>query len=479
MKCKKERYKIAIVGAGQAGMFAAYELVKAGENDIILIDKGRDVDKRGCNTRKGGSCAHCEPCGTMCGVGGAGTYSDGTLNLRPDIGGNLKEQTGDEKSAWELVDYVDSIFLEFGANKKLHIPTGKKVEDLKRKARSVGAKFIDIKQRHIGSDKAPEVINNFKNYLKDKGVEFLLETEVCDIYVENNTCKGVIIADEKDLAGNVIKTSKIFSNFTLIAPGRVGTDWTGNIVKKHNIKAKFAHIDIGVRVEVPAIIMDPITQINHDPKFHIKTKTHGDFVRTFCTNEHGHVVKEEYDKFVCTNGHSYSQNSKEQSENTNFAFVVKIELTEPLENTNKYGRSIAILTTTLGGGKPILQTMEDLKKGRRSTEERISRNLVVNTLKDVTPGDVSLALPKRILTDIEEGLDILNEIIPGITADSTLIYAPEIKFYSMKVEIDSNMETSINGLYAAGDGAGLTRDIVNAAATGILAARGIIKKQGA
>lgn len=479
MKSKKESYKVVVVGSGQAGMFAAYELVKAGLHDILLIDKGRDVEKRSCNTRKGGECVHCKPCcGTMCGVGGAGTYSDGTLNLRPDIGGDLKEQTGDEKSAWDIVGYVDSIFLKFGANKKLHIPTGKKVEELKRKARSVGAKFIDIKQRHIGSDKAPEVISNFKKYLEDNGVEFLLETEVCDLIIENNTCTGVIVIEEKDSAESIIKTSRISAGSVLVAPGRVGTDWIGNMIKKHNIKAKFAHIDIGVRVEVPAIIMDPITAINHDPKFHIKTKTHGDFVRTFCTNEHGHVVVETYEKFVCTNGHSYSHNSKKESENTNFAFVVKIELTEPLENTNKYGRSIAILTTTLGGGKPILQTMEDLKKGRRSTEERIARNLVVNTLKDVTPGDVSLALPKRILTDIEEGLEILNEIIPGITADSTLIYAPEIKFYSMKVEIDRSMETSVNGLFAAGDGAGITRDIVNAAGTGVLAGRGIFKKTG-
>lgn len=479
MKPKKERYKVGIVGCGQAGLFTAYELVKAGIENILMIDKGRDVDKRGCNTRKGGNCTHCEPCcGTMCGVGGAGTYSDGTLNLRPDIGGDLKEQTGDERSAWELVEYVDSIFLEFGANRKLHIPTGKKVEELKRKARSVGAKFIDIKQRHIGSDKAPEVISNFKKYLENKGVEFLLETEVRDLIVENNTCKGVIIANGKNAPEDTVKALNILCEYILVAPGRVGTDWISTMVKKHGIKAKYAHIDIGVRVEVPAEIMDPITEINHDPKFHIKTKTYGDFVRTFCTNEHGHVVKEEYEQFVCTNGHSYSRNSSRESENTNFAFVVKIELTEPLENTNKYGKSIAILTTTLGGGKPILQTMEDLKKGRRSNADRIAKNFVVNTLKDVTPGDISLALPKRILKDIEEGLDILNEIIPGITADSTLIYAPEVKFYSMKVDVDINMETSINGLFAAGDGTGLSRDIINAAATGVLAARGIIKKQG-
>ncbi|MFZ2969651.1 MAG: NAD(P)/FAD-dependent oxidoreductase [Minisyncoccia bacterium] len=479
MKSKKESYKVVVVGSGQAGMFAAYELVKAGLHDILLIDKGRDVEKRGCNTRKGGECVHCKPCcGTMCGVGGAGTYSDGTLNLRPDIGGDLKEQTGDEKSAWELVDYVDSIFLEFGANKIIHIPKGETVEDLKRKARSVGARFIDIKQRHIGSDKAPEVISNFKKYLENNGVEFLLETEVCDLIIEKNICEGVIVIDKKDSQENIIKASQIYARSVLVAPGRVGTDWIGNMIKKHNIKAKFSHIDIGVRVEVPAEIMDPVTQINHDPKFHIQAKTYDDSVRTFCTNEHGNVVPEVYDEFVCINGHSYSQNSKGASENTNFAFVVKIQLTTPLADTNKYGRSIAKQANTIGAGKPIIQRMGDLIGGRRSTEERIANNLVVPTLKDVTPGDISMALPFRIVTDIIEGLETLNEIIPGITAKSTLLYAPEVKFYSMKVDVDMNMETSVKNLFAAGDGAGLSRDIVNAAATGILAARGIFKKTG-
>ena len=459
----KTEYDCIIVGAGPAGMFAADEL--AGRLDTLIIDQGRDIDRRECKMKRRGICTHCDPCDIMCGVGGAGTYSDGTLNLRPDVGGDLAEQTGDPEYAWELVDHVDKVFVRYGAPDQMYIPKGEEVELLKRRAAAVGARFIEITQRHMGSDNAPKVIGNFEKDLKDRGVEFLLSTKVDDLIIEDNACVGVVLDDK----------SEILSRFTIIAPGRVGATWIDEVVKKHKIGAKYAPIDVGVRVEVPAIVMDPITKINRDPKFHIQTKTYDDFVRTFCTNEHGFVVKEEYEGFIATNGHSM-RNLK--SENTNFAFIVRVELTEPIENTVRYGRSIAKLATTIGGGKPVLQRMGDLRRGRRSTEARLMKNAVINTLKDVTPGDISMALPHRIVTDIREGLEVLNEIIPGVASDSTLLYAPEVKFYSMQVLVDRNMESSVKNLFAAGDGAGLSRDIVNAAATGVIAARGILKKAG-
>ncbi len=459
----RTEYDCIIVGAGPAGMFAADEL--AGRLDTLIIDQGRDIDRRECKMKRRGICTHCDPCDIMCGVGGAGTYSDGTLNLRPDVGGDLAEQTGDPEYAWELVDHVDKVFVRYGAPDQMYIPKGEEVELLKRRAAAVGARFIEITQRHMGSDNAPKVIGNFEKDLKDRGVEFLISTKVDDLIIEDNACVGVVLEDK----------SEIRSRFTIIAPGRVGATWIDEVVKKHNIGAKYAPIDVGVRVEVPAIIMDPITKINRDPKFHIQTKTYDDFVRTFCTNEHGFVVKEEYEGFIATNGHSMRN---QESENTNFAFLVRVELTEPIENTIRYGRSIAKLATTIGGGKPVLQRMGDLRRGRRSTESRLMKNTVVNTLKDVTPGDISMALPHRIVTDIREGLEVLNEIIPGVASDSTLLYAPEVKFYSMQVLVDRNMESSVKNLFAAGDGAGLSRDIVNAAATGVIAARGILKKAG-
>ena len=443
-------------------MFVAYEL--AGKMDVLIVDKGRDIENRQCKMKQRSICTHCDPCDIMCGVGGAGTYSDGTLNLRPDIGGNLAEQTGDVDYAWQLVDYVDKVFMKYGAPDSLCVPKSDEVEKLKRSAASVGARFIEITQRHMGSDNAPMVIGNFEKDLKEQGVEFLLDTEVSDFIIEEGTCFGVVLDDG----------AKIKSRFTVMAPGRVGATWVDEVVNKNKIVAKYGHIDVGVRVEVPAIIMDPVTKINRDPKFHIQTNTYDDFVRTFCTNEHGFVVKEEYEGFIATNGHSMTNT---ESDNTNFAFLVRIELTEPIENTVRYGRSIAKLATTIGGGKPVLQRVGDLRRGRRSTEKRLLRNPVTNTLKDVTPGDLSMALPHRIVTDIREGLEVLNQIIPGVASDSTLLYAPEIKFYSMQVDVDTNMESSIKNLFAAGDGAGLSRDIVNAAATGVIAGRGILGKK--
>ncbi len=461
-KEKNSDYDVIIIGAGPAGMFAAYELAEVKPLKILIVDMGRDIDERFCPMKTQTYCMHCTPCDIMCGVGGCGTFSDGTLNLRPDVGGDLADLTGDQTEAWQLVERVDKVFLKFGAPQGALLTESPEIEELKRRAASVGARFIEIKQRHIGSDNAPAVIGRFKRDLVDKGVDFLLEAEVKDLLIEEETCRGIILSDGRELR----------ASYVLLSPGRRGCNWVSDMIEKHGIKASYGGIDIGVRVEVPAIVMDPVTKINRDPKFHIQSRRYDDFVRTFCTNMRGYVVKEEYEGFIATNGHSLAN---AESENTNFAFLVRIELTEPIENTTKYARSIAKLATTIGGGKPVLQRMGDLRRGRRSTKERLAKNLVVNTLKDVTPGDISMALPHRIVMDIIEGLETLNEIIPGVTSDSTLLYAPEVKFYAMHLEVDRQMETSIKNLFAAGDGAGLSRDIVNAAATGILAAEGIMK----
>jgi len=458
-----EVYDVIIIGAGPAGMFAAHELADKGLS-IIVIEQGRDIAKRKCKMDMVSRCTHCEPCDIMSGVGGAGTYSDGTLNLRPDIGGDLSQFTKNTEAAWTLVNYVDQVYLKYGAPEKLNRPKAAEIESLKRSAASAGARFLDIPQRHIGSDKTPQLIEKFQHDLENSGIAFMLETTVTDLVIKSGRCAGVILQD-----GSIIEAKS-----TILAPGRIGAGWVDELVKEHNIRARYAGIDIGVRVEVPAIIMEPVTKINRDPKFHIFSKKYDDFVRTFCTNHHGFVVKEEYDGFIATNGHSMKD---VESENTNFAFLVRVELTHPIENTTKYGRSVAKLATTIGGGRPVLQRMGDLRRGRRSTSERILRNPVVNTLKDVTPGDISMAMPHRIVMDIIEGLEVLNAIIPGVASDSTLLYAPEIKFYSMRLDVDHNMMTSITDLYAAGDGAGLSRDIVNSSATGVLAARGVLNQK--
>ncbi|MFN3528203.1 MAG: NAD(P)/FAD-dependent oxidoreductase, partial [Candidatus Altarchaeaceae archaeon] len=284
-------------------------------------------------------------------------------------------------------------------------------------------------------------------------------------------CIGVYVKNEK---------RKIFSKVTLLCPGRIGVRWMGKIIKNHKIEARYSAIDIGVRVEVPSIIMDDIIKISRDPKFLIWTTEYGDLVRTFCTNHQGFVVKENYGNFIGVNGHSLLN---EKTENTNFAFLVRVNLTEPLENTTLYGEAIAQIATVLGGGKPLIQRLGDLRRGRRSTFERLKRSLISPTLTDVTPSSLAMALPHRILTDILEGLEKLNEIIPGVASNSTLLYAPEIKFYAMRIltgkelgERNLLMETNIKNLFVAGDGAGLSRGIVNAAATGILSGESIVKR---
>ncbi|WP_297535092.1 NAD(P)/FAD-dependent oxidoreductase [Thermococcus sp.] len=456
-------YDVIIIGAGPAGLFAAYELAEKSNLKVLIIEEGGDVRQRVCPMFELGYCIECKPCHIMSGVGGAGGLSDGTINLRPDIGGDLRELTGDENYAWQLVWEVDQIFLRHGAPRNLYKGNPEQVKYWEQKAAQAGVKFIPIIQRHIGSDRTPQVIESIKRHLESKGVKFLLWTKALEFG------KGwVKVRRGKDVF-------EIKAKYIIVAPGRGGADWFHGVAQKIGLKARHGPIDVGVRVEVPAIVMEPITSINHDPKFHIYTDTYDDFVRTFCTNPNGFVVEERYDGYVGVNGHSMHE---KKSNNTNFAFLSRIELTEPVEDTTAYGKSIAQLATTIGGGKPLIQRLGDLRRGRRSTWARIRRSDVEPTLRNVTPGDIAMALPHRVVTNIIEGLEKLDKVLPGVASDHTLLYAPEIKYYAMKVEVDENLETSIEGIFAAGDGAGLSRDIVNAAATGLLAARGILKKEG-
>jgi uncharacterized FAD-dependent dehydrogenase len=453
---------VAIVGAGPAGLFAALEIAEKSKLQVLIIDQGFEAKNRVCPQQTSyRGCLKCSPCNILCGVGGAGTLSSGRLNLRPDIGGNLIPLTKSENRAWELVKEVDQVFLKYGCPDKLYNPNQEEVDELERKAAAAGVKFISIPQREIGSDNGPMVINNFVADLEKKGVKFLLKKKVSHIE------QGKLILED-----NTTLTCK----YIIAAPGRSGQNWISDEAKRLKIPTRYEPIDVGVRVEVPAIIMEPITSVNRDPKFHIYTETYDDFLRTFCVNYRGFVCQEVYEEgYVGVNGHSMTN---QQSRNTNFAFLVQIALTEPLEDTSIYGRTIATQTTTLGGGRPILQRLGDLEKGRRSTWDRIERGNVEPTMKDVTPGDIAMAMPHRIVTDIVEGLHKLDYVIPGVGSSSTLLYAPEVKFSANRIYTNKDLETSIENIFVAGDGAGLSRGIVTAAATGIIAARGVLKKEG-
>ena len=383
--------------------------------------------------------------------------SSGTLNLRYDVGGDLSELTKGVANAQRLVEEVDEIFLEHGASKEVYGGNEEEVEKLTRRAAAAGVRFIPIPQRHIGSEYLPDVIGSLKRKLEAQGVKFMLNTRVESI--------------QKD--GAIINGESVKAKYIIAAPGRVGAVWFAEQARALGIELKHGPIDVGVRVEVPAVVMEPVIKVNRDPKFHIITKTFDDFVRTFCVNYMGYVMEERYNDYVGVNGHSLRVR---KSTNANFAFLTRVELTQPVTDTTSYGRSIAYLATTIGGGLPLLQRLGDLRRGRRSTWERIDRGHVKPTLRSVTPGDISMALPGRIVTNILEGLERLDQVMPGVASDSTLLYAPEVKLYSMEVNVDEHMESNVPNLFVAGDGAGLSRGIITAAATGVLAARGILHK---
>ena len=451
-------YDVAIIGAGPAGLFAAYELAVNSTLKIIIIDKGKDINHRKCPSIEGyRRCQKCNPCNILCGLGGAGGLSDGKLNLKSDVGGNLEEFIT-KQEADHIISKIDKIFLEHGASKKLY---GKNSEELEKKAAISGIEFIPIPQRHIGSDMLPAVVSSLRSFLEENGITFKLNTKVLNI--EKNDEYILKTENEADIRAKYI----------IAATGRAGSDWLANQAQKHNIKTRYAPIDIGVRVEVPAVVMNNVISYAWDPKFHIYTKTYDDFVRTFCTCPNGFVVMEDYGDYIAVNGHS---SNSEKSDNTNFAFLTKIKLTEPIENTTDYGISIAKLTTTIGGKMPIIQRLEDLRKGRRSTKARIEKSYIKPTLDTATPGDISMALPHRIVENILEGLEQLDKVIPGVNSDSTLLYAPEIKFYSMRFIVNNGLETNLSNFFVAGDGAGLSRGIIASAATGMIAAKGIIQK---
>ncbi|MBE9391156.1 NAD(P)/FAD-dependent oxidoreductase [Fervidicoccus fontis] len=468
-------FDVAIVGAGPAGLFAAIELVKTGSGklNIALIDKGFKVEKRICpitakrekslvsNNDRSINCQACPICHIMYGIGGAGTLSSGIINLRPDVGGDLDKLLGDWMKAEELINYIDKLFMEFGAPEdSLIVPNDKKSRIIERLAAKAGAKYIPTPQRVLGTDVMVKVISNITGFLEKNEVKIMEGTDVKDLKKENGQIK--LITDK----------GEIFAKKVLLAPGRGGARWFHDLAQKIGIDIEPGPLDIGVRVEIPYYITEHITSINHDPKIVMYTKFYDDKVRTFCTNPHGFVLKEYYDDgTVGVNGETY-KNLK--SKNTNFALLVTLKLTDPYSDVLEFGKSIAKMATKVGMGKPIVQRVGDLEKGRRSTWERIGRSVITPTLKSVTPGDISLILPYRVVSNILEALSRLEEVYPGVSSPQTLLYAPEIKYYGVKAKVTPSLETNIDNIYVAGDGAGLSRGINVAASTGVIAARAIL-----
>ena len=445
----KKDYDVIIVGAGPAGLFAAYTLADS-KKKVCLIDMGKPVKER----RKKDS---------MCGVGGAGTFSDGKLHFSPVLSHEKMLHLYTIEGYRKYLNKVDKIFTDFGVNCESYPKDKVAVEELVDEANRQGIQLFIRELKHVGSDKLPKVVTNFEEYLMKKGIEIKTNTEVVDILVEKNKCVGLKLRDG----------GKLNSEFVVLAPGRIGARWLQKLAEKHDIKYDYEKIEVGVRIEFPATVMRRYAELMYEAIFMMHPPTFDDPVRTFCPCPNGMVSTEQYDGFVCVNGHS---NSNSKTKYSNFALVTEMTLTEPLENTTKYGKSIGKLATTIGGGKPIIQRLSDLKKGRRSTWGRINKSFIEPTLKDVSPGDIAMALPYRIVTDLLEAIEMLERVLPGINSGDNLLYAPEIKFRASKIRTNKYLETDIKNLFVAGDGPGLSGNIVGAAATGIMAAEGVLKK---
>lgn len=459
-----KHYDVIIVGAGPAGIFAAHELVSSKKGlKILILEKGRDIDKRVCpmKTEKS-SCKPCAVCGLLCGWGGAGAFSDGKLNLSKDIGGNLTKYI-DDSTLENLITYTDSIYQRYGAPSHVYGDDTDRVEALKSVAEKNGLELIPSRIRHIGTDRCPELLKKMRGYLDSK-IDCAFSMDVRTILFENDRITGI---ETKD--GNITH-----GDFVILAPGREGSLWLEEQARAIGLSLLKNPVDIGVRVEVAASVLEPFTRVIYEPKLIFHSKKFNDRIRTFCVNPYGEVVKE-YVKGVWTvNGHSYSDRT---TDNTNFALLVSTFFTEPFDEPHLYGRYIARLANLLGEGV-ILQRLGDLQAGRRSTPARIARGRVKPTLEDAVPGDLSFVLPYRYISNILEMLKTMDKIAPGINSRHTLLYGVEVKFYSRQLKLDRNLETEIENLFAIGDGAGVSRGLIQASVSGVMAAREILNRKG-
>jgi len=455
----KNVYDVAIVGAGPAGLFAANRFFDSSLS-VCVLEKGKRVNEREEALRsKSGDKKN-----LLEGVGGGGTFTDCKLNLTTrGIGGDLTSLGISEGTLGSLIDEVNDLFTYLGAPEEYSGTDNDALLGLEQRALNAGIEFVKSRQRHIGTSATREVIKLFYESLCEQGIDFSLSTEVSEIRFDHDlffleTTKGIIKA-----------------HYVILAPGRASNHWLRDIMASFGASPSFGPIDIGVRVEVPEGVFSPLCEIMYDPKFKIRTSYDAQ-VRTFCTNPKGFVISEQHDNCVLVNGHADRQ---ETTELTNFALLVKEPLTQPLSDTEAYGRGVAALCNILGCNRPLAQSLFDLKKERRSNERRLERLPFTPTLSEVTPGDLRRGLPAEILANIIEGLDRLSKIAEGLAyPEQVLLYAPEVKFFSDRHDVSTHMESTINNLFIAGDASGHTEGIPHAAASGILAAQGILKKEG-
>lgn len=455
----REHYDAIIVGAGPAGIFAALELADAGRTNVLMVEKGRPIARRHCPAHQA-ACVGCPTCAIMTGWGGAGAFSDGKLTLTSEVGGWLSEYMPAESLA-DVLAYADQLWLRFGATSEVHGPDDATAASLCAEADAIGMRLTPMKIRHLGTDRSPQVLEAMRIHLEGVGVDVRTESRAHRLISQAGQIAGVELDD-----GSVVTSGSV-----IVAPGREGADWLAEQADALGIPVSNNAVDIGVRVECPASVMERLTTPLYEAKLTYRTPTFGDSVRTFCMNPNGEVTTESYGDVITVNGHSFAE---AKTANTNFAVLVSQRFTEPFRDPIAYGRSIAKLANLLGGGI-LVQRYSDLKQGRRSTPQRIEDGDLAPTMK-ATPGDLSAVLPYRHMTDIVEFLEALDALAPGIAGSTTLMYGVEVKFYSSRIAVDGTLMTPVQGLYAIGDGAGVTRGLLQASASGVVAARSVLAR---
>ncbi|MBL7199432.1 MAG: NAD(P)/FAD-dependent oxidoreductase [Anaerolineae bacterium] len=455
-------YDVLIVGAGPAGIFAALELSQRPDLRIAILDKGPDIDHRHCPARQpGGRCRHCQPCAILTGWGGAGAFSDGKLTLSPAVGGHLPEILGEDR-ATRLIQQADEVYVRFGAPPLIYGQRTDQVEALEKRAAMARLRFLSVPIRHIGTERCVSIMRGMRDELLQRGVSIRTRSPVSRIATVNGRVSGL----------ETEKGERIEAGTVIVAPGREGASWLKSRAEELGLTQARNPVDLGVRVELPAIVLEPITELVYESKLIYYSESFDDQVRTFCMCPYGEVSTEYAGDVMTVNGHSFADR---RTANTNFAILVSKNFTEPFDDPIAYGKSIARLANLLSGGI-MIQRLGDLESGRRSTAERLSRSIVTPTLPSATPGDLNLVLPYRYVTDILEMLHALDEIAPRVASGHTLLYGVEVKFYSNRLHLSPEMETEVENLFACGDGAGVTRGLIQASASGKVAADAILDR---
>ncbi len=459
---------VVIIGAGPAGIFTALEMIKRGsEKSITIVEKGQSVEKRHCPKDKTKKCVNCKPyCHITTGFSGAGAFSDGKLSLCYEVGGDLPQLIGEAK-AQETIDYADSIYLEFGADTHIEgISNSQEVKEIRMRAIQAGLKLVDCPIRHMGTEKAQEIYFAIEQYLLKNGVEIIFGYECYDIILEDGTCKGVHLKNHKG------DEMTIEANATVIATGRRGADWLEKICAEYDIAHQPGTVDIGVRVEVRNEIIEKVNEVLYESKLIGYPQPFKNKVRTFCQNPGGFVSQENYDNdLAVVNGHSYKDL---KSNNTNLAILVSHNFSYPFNQPIEYAKKVGELTNMLGAGHIMVQRFGDILDGKRTWEKELSQSNVRPTLPDAVAGDITAAMPYRAMMNIINFIKAVDHVVPGFASTETLLYSPELKFYSNRVKMDDKFNTNVKGLHCLGDSSGWTRGLMMASVMGVLMGRELI-----